>query len=76
MSAENDAGILHGFEAIGRHLGLSEDAARGRAAKENMPFVRSGRRVWIRKATLNAWLAAREAAALAERAPDQEQTQA
>lgn len=58
-----EGGILHGFEAIGVHMGISSDAARGRAAKERMPFVRDGRRVWIRRATLDAWLASREAAA-------------
>ena len=65
MSDVEDAGILHGFEAIGRHLGVSADAARGRVAKEGMPIARSGRRVWIRRSTLNAWLADREAAVLA-----------
>ncbi len=63
MASDNEAGILHGFEAIGRHLGVSSDAARGRAIKEQMPVVRDGRRVWIRRSTLDAWLAAREAAA-------------
>lgn len=62
MKRDNDAGILHGFEAIGEHLGISSDAARGRAAKEGMPIARSGRRVWVRRTTLDAWLAEREAA--------------
>lgn len=63
MTSDNDAGILHGFDAIGRYLGIGHDAARNRALKEGMPFVRDGRRVWIRRTTLDAWLAAREAAA-------------
>ena len=62
MGEDNEAGILHGYEAIGRHLGITSDAARGRAAKEGMPLARSGRRVWIRRSTLNAWLAERETA--------------
>lgn len=64
----NKAGILHGYEAIGDHLGVSAEAARYRAAREGMPIAKSGRRVWVRRSTLDAWLAEREAAAMAERA--------
>lgn len=60
MKAENDAGILHGWATIGRHWGLSEDTARNRALAQGMPVVRDGRNVWIRRATLDAWLAERE----------------
>lgn len=67
MKRDNDAGILHGFDAIGDHIGIGTEAARYRARNEGMPIARSGRRVWIRRETLDRWLAEREAAAMAER---------
>lgn len=67
MGNERDADILHGYAAIGAYMGLSEDTARNRAITQQMPVVRDGRRVWIRRATLDAWLAEREAAARKQR---------
>ena len=63
MRSDNNADVLHGFDAIGRHLGMTGEAARQRVRREKIPVVRSGRRVWIRRSTLNAWLAEREAEA-------------
>lgn len=61
----SSAGILHGYAAIGAYLGLTSDAARNRAARESIPIVRTGRRVWITQASLDRWIASQEAAAAA-----------
>ncbi|MGO4737356.1 hypothetical protein AB4099_12485 [Bosea sp. 2KB_26] len=63
MESDNEAGILHGYDAIAAHIGIGTEAARYRVRTEGMPLVKSGRRVWIRKVTLDAWPAECEAKA-------------
>jgi len=63
--ASERADILHGYAAIGQYLGMTSDAARFRVAREKIPVVHSGRRVWIRKATLDEWIAKQEQSAQA-----------
>ncbi|MGE7468919.1 hypothetical protein ACQKLX_05745 [Bosea sp. NPDC003192] len=63
LKSENE----HGYEAIAARLGAGAEAAMYRAKAEGIPLVKSGRRVWARKTTLDAWLAECEAKARKDR---------
>ncbi|MFY9290930.1 MAG: DNA-binding protein [Methylorubrum rhodinum] len=61
---------LHGWKAIGDHLGIEGDAARHLSKRHGLPAFKIGKRtVAASKASIRAWLAEREAAA---RAPQPE----
>lgn len=55
---------LHGWKAIGEHLGIKPDAARHLAREHGLPTFKIGKRAAAAsKARISAWLAEREAAA-------------
>lgn len=62
----NEAPLLMGADAIGAFLGLSERQVRHLIAKNSLPTfkLRKSALVCARPATLRAWLAEQEAAAL------------
>lgn len=65
----NDAPLLMGADAIGAFLGLSERQVRHLVAKNAIPTfkLQKSALVCARPATLRAWLAEQEAAALAHK---------
>ena len=53
---------LHGWKAISDHLGIKPDAARHLARRAHLPTFKLGKTVAARRASIDAWLAEREAA--------------
>ncbi|WP_371346089.1 DNA-binding protein [Ancylobacter sp. IITR112] len=65
MSEKEDAGVIHGYEAIGEYLGLSARQAKHFAGKGDIPTFKLGAKVCARRASLDSWLADLEAKASA-----------
>lgn len=61
--ASNSAGLLHGLAEIARYLSMRPRTAKHHHEAGSLPTFRIGRGVCARKATLDRWLADREAAA-------------
>lgn len=57
--------LLTGYAAIGSFLGWKARTVRHLASRGEMPIFNVGGKCCARRSTLNAWLAEREAAALA-----------
>ena len=64
-AAEHDPDFLYGMPAVAAHLGLKVPQARHLSDKGTIPTFKVGKLTCARRSTLNAWLAEREAAALA-----------
>ena len=62
---ETPPDLLYGMPAIAVHLGLKTPQARHLSDKGSIPTFKVGKLTCARRSTLNAWLAEREAAALA-----------
>lgn len=60
-----DSDVLYQVSAIAAFLGMPEKAARHRIATGEIPTFKIGRSICARRSTLNAWIAEREATALA-----------
>jgi len=64
---DNDVSdLLYGLNAIGGYLRMTARQAKHRALTGQIPTFKVGRNVCARKASLDAWLAEREAAARGE----------
>ncbi len=62
----NVADLLHGTAEIANHLGLRRRQVEGMIARRTIPTFRLGKTVCARRSTLNAFIAEREADAIAD----------
>ena len=60
MEIHNQTDHLHGWKAIGAHVGLSPEAVRHLARTQGLPVYKLGKTVAASKAKIDAWREARQ----------------
>jgi excisionase family DNA binding protein len=59
IDSDDDLGLMP-LEEVAVALGIAPQTLRNRVAKRSIPFIRIGRRTMFRRASLQAWLLAKE----------------